>query len=239
MVWKLGGEQRGAAAGFRGLNGLSFGTAMCNLYDIGPASVRQARGGQRQVIEALESVPKRFGIRRTDPALVVRRDAESGELVPEVMRWGFQREFSSSINNSRTDKLGSPMWAESWRERRCLIPVATFYEWSGGEKGAKQTYALRHSSGDWMWMAGLWEPGGDSMPRFSMITTEASGVIASIHDRMPAILPDSRLEAYLEAPMDDPSVLFRGLRDDLEMFPCLNPLKQVESGPPMEERFLF
>lgn len=213
---------------------------MCNLYDIGPATAKQSRGWERQAVEALGALPKKFGVRRTDPGLVLRRAPGSDGLESVVMRWGFVRDFSNAINNSRVDKLGSGMWAAAWRETRCVIPVAAFYEWSGGEKGAKQTYALRGEPGEWLWMAGLWEENPDHGPCFSMITTEGQGVIASIHDRMPAILPADRVEAFLEAPVGSaPGELLDGLRTDLAMFPCLNPLKLPKPGPPVEDGFLF
>jgi putative SOS response-associated peptidase YedK len=215
---------------------------MCNLYDIGPAPARQAKGWERRTIEAMRELPKAFGIRRTDRGLVVRRNPANGEMEPSVMRWGFRREFSDCINNARVDKLDSGTWSGAWRARRCLIPAAAFYEWSGGEKGAKQTYALRAPveglDTEWLWIAGIWEENTDLGLCYSMLTTDARGAIATIHDRMPVALPASRIESYL-MPDDHPDHDLAEARSDFAMFRCLNPLKIKHSGPPVEDGFLF
>lgn len=217
---------------------------MCNLYDIGPGPARQARGWEREVVSVLGSLPKLYGLRRTDRGVVVRRDRSAPEAWQATpMRWGFRREFSDCINNARTDKLDSPTWTEAWRERRCVIPASAFYEWSGGEKGAKQTYALEDPAapGNWLWMAGLWEADARTGELcYAMLTRDASGPIAAIHDRMPVILPTDRVEAFLQTgPASEAAAFLDEARDDLRMYRCLNPLKTAQNGPPVEESFLF
>ena len=99
---------------------------MCNAYELGkrggsfPQHVRAKAAGELLGIAATRLV------RRTDPAPVLTAD---GEL--RTMRWGFSRHGAGAINNARADKLLGAMWGESFRKRRCLIPVAAFYEWSG------------------------------------------------------------------------------------------------------------
>ncbi len=73
------------------------------------------------------------------------------------MRWGFHRSFNAAINNARSDKLASGMWADALRERRCVIPVSVFYEWGPGVGGRKQAHEFRHPDDDYLWVAGLWE----------------------------------------------------------------------------------
>lgn len=135
-------------------------------------------------------------IRRTDPAPVV---LPSGEIV--TMRWGFQRKNLGVINNTRSDHLDSPMWREAIAQRRCLIPVASYYEWSG-PKGRKQTHLFRSPKNEWLWIAGLWEESPALGPCFSMLTTEANPLVAPIHDRMPAILNAPEQKSYLLAGLE-------------------------------------
>ena len=118
---------------------------MCNLYDIGPKPSRLSKDWKERIAAALGKLPRIYGIRRTDPGLVARLDQNTGRVQPAVMRWGFHRNFSPSINNARLDKLEGGMWNKAWEERRCVIPVAAFYEWSGS-KGAKQTHAFMAES---------------------------------------------------------------------------------------------
>ncbi len=235
---------------------------MCNLYDIGPASAKQGRGWRRLVIEAMQKLPKVYGIRKTDPGLVVRRNDATGDLCPEIRHWGFHRPFNPAINNARIEKLDSGMWKPAWEAaRRCVIPVATFYEWSGA-KGHKQTHAFQSETrlGDaidssrasesgpgpaereWLWMAGLWEDDPEHGPRYTMLTTAAEGMVAEIHDRMPAILRKNQVEAFLTLSGKVSVAEWldgHPLSAPLEEFRCLNPLKSADPGPPIEDGFLF
>jgi putative SOS response-associated peptidase YedK len=53
-------------------------------------------------------------------------------------------------------------------------------------------------------MAGLWEP-GPSGPRFVVITTAANRLVATAHERMPALLAPSCVAEWLARPA--PSLL--------------------------------
>lgn len=219
---------------------------MCNLYDIGPAPARQAHGWRAQIIEVLKTAPKTYGIRKTDVGIVLRQNPGTAEIEPEIMRWGFHRDFNPALNNARFDKLKGGMWSAAWKVgRRCIIPVAAFYEWSG-PAGAKQTHAFQrpdqNAEPDWLWMAGLWEDDAQHGPRYTMITTGAIGPIAEIHDRMPVILAGDEVEAFLTAPSSaDPEILIDPSRlvTDLETFRCLNPMKATQPGPPVQDPWLF
>ncbi|MDP0491220.1 MAG: SOS response-associated peptidase [Verrucomicrobiota bacterium JB023] len=154
---------------------------MCNAYEIGGKQGSFEGRVKAGALKALEEMEKRL-IRRTDRAPVILQD---GELVE--MRWGFERAGLGVINNSRSDKLDGRMWRDAFAERRCLIPMSGFYEWSG-PKGKKQTHRLTSRSGKLLWVAGIWEESGELGHCFSMITTEANKWMEPIHHRMPAIL---------------------------------------------------
>ncbi len=104
---------------------------MCNTYLISTKKGAGVRGKVSEVAGQLASAL----VRKTDPGIVVL----ANERV-EIMRWGFARHFNPAINNARSDKLGSGMWAEAFRERRCVIPMSAFYEWGPGVAGRKQAY---------------------------------------------------------------------------------------------------
>ena len=151
---------------------------MCNLYDIGPARHAPLNAWELTVVGAVETLEKPFGIRKTDPGLVV----SLGDSLPvaEIRRWGFERHYNPAVNNARIDKLDGQS-SLPWRKmQRCLIPLSTWYEWSG-PPGAKQTFAFQSQHRDeLLWAAGLRE-NGDSGPTYSMITHEASPTLACIH----------------------------------------------------------
>lgn len=165
---------------------------MCNAYELGKRGGSFPSRVKASTVRELLSIDAFRLIRRTDPAPVITPD---GNLV--VMRWGFRRPNLGPVNNSRADKLDSPMWKEPFEQRRCLIPVAAFYEWSG-PKGGKQTHRFTAPDDSWLLMAGIWEESAEHGPCFSMITTDANARVSPIHHRMPAILSEPEAVAYLD-----------------------------------------
>lgn len=167
---------------------------MCNLYDVGPAPGRVRfdwEAGLRELLGGLDySAPGK-------PGLVAR--AAAGKWEPVVMRWGFCRPWSPSITNARDDKIQGRTWAEAWQERRCVLPVRRFYEWSG-PAGRKTKHAIRTPDEDaWFWIGGIWEPHPDPQigSCYSMITTAANAQMAFLHGRMPLILASADLEEFV------------------------------------------
>ncbi|MGB0241434.1 MAG: SOS response-associated peptidase family protein [Verrucomicrobiales bacterium] len=201
---------------------------MCNLYDIGTSHHRKNDEWEAAVSKAIGEFRKTHGIRKTDPGMVVTL-GDSGPGA-KVMRWGYQRSFNPAVNNARSDKLDG-MWSESWQaRRRCLIPVQTFYEWTGST-GKKQTFAFEADDPESrLWAAGIWEPGDDE-PAYSMLTTSASESISPIHDRMPALLSPKNFEEFLTS--EDPRDLLTPTNGGVEIYRCENPLSNPgeHTGP--------
>jgi putative SOS response-associated peptidase YedK len=71
-------------------------------------------------------------------------------------------------------------------ERRCVVPADGFFEW-GGPKGDRQPYWYTRSDHQLMLFAGVRRHAPDG-EHFSIITTPANALVASVHDRMPAVL---------------------------------------------------
>lgn len=166
-------------------------------------------------------------IRRTDQASVV---IPSGEIA--TMRWGFQRKGLGVVNNTRSDNLDSSMWHVAIEKRRCLIPVASYYEWSG-PKGQKQTHLFRSPLNEWLWMAGIWEDSPEQGRCFSMLTTEANSLVSPIHHRMPAILTADEQQAYLLEGLES----FAPAPNLLTTEKTANPLLKNPPSPIQEELF--
>ena len=111
---------------------------MCNIYQV--SAKRGTSQGVRGKVAAAVGKLSSAQVRISDPGVVVLAD----ERV-EIMRWGFARNFNPAINNARSDKLESGMWAEAFRVRRCVIPVSVFYEWGPGVGGRKQAHEFSDS----------------------------------------------------------------------------------------------
>jgi len=197
---------------------------MCNIYQV--SAKRGTSQGVRGKVAAAVGKLSSAQVRISDPGVVVLAD----ERV-EIMRWGFARNFNPAINNARSDKLESGMWAEAFRVRRCVIPVSVFYEWGPGVGGRKQAYEFHEPDDDYLWIAGLWEPGEWELGCcYSMVTTAASPVMAPIHARMPAVLRAEEVPAFLD--LSNPWV-FRPFDGPLAVTPCESPLKR--KSPPQDD----
>lgn len=158
---------------------------------------------------ALDEVPPlspRFNVAPTQEAAVVRTLEGKLELV--FMRWGLipswakDPSIGNRLINARAETLGEkPAFRQALVRRRCVVPVTGFYEWGGSPKG-KRPYFIRLKSGLPMVLAGLWEvwrpQGGQLLESFTIITTQANALLAPLHDRMPAILSQEGLSAWLD-----------------------------------------
>jgi putative SOS response-associated peptidase YedK len=109
---------------------------MCGRYTLAnpkPAGFR-SRFGIEESVDLSDEEP-RYNIAPTDPVLAVRR-TEAGARDLGRLRWGLvpgrwaERRSGPPLINARAESLPEqPAFAESFRERRCLIPADGFYEW--------------------------------------------------------------------------------------------------------------
>ncbi|MCF7733013.1 MAG: SOS response-associated peptidase [Akkermansiaceae bacterium] len=196
---------------------------MCNSYRITPR-----RGSAKELHEKVSGAAENLGeslVRKSDSGVVV-----TAGLGVEVMRWGFHRSFNPSVNNARADKLEGGMWAEAWRERRCVIPMTLFYEWGPGSGRRKQAFEFHDPADDFLWVAGIWEEHPELGRCHSMVTTDASPLMAPVHDRMPAILLPSEVAGFLNGGSWD----FQPYAGPLAVTPCASPLARPQTPDPQQ-----
>jgi len=106
---------------------------------------------------------------------------------------------------------------------------------------------IRHRDGSPLALAGLWElwhdrDDTDQEPLRScvIITTDANDLLASIHDRMPVVLPPDAWDQWLDPTNDDLEVISGLLvpapSDDFEAFPVSTKVNKVANeGPELVE----
>lgn len=144
-----------------------------------------------------------------------RLDAFHWGLVP---RWAKDPKVGSRMINARAETLAhSNAYQAAFKRRRCLIPADGFYEWrtdpAAPPKAAKQPFFIHRPDGEPYALAGLWElwrgpdRGQEPLRSCTIITTSANPVTASIHDRMPAILPPAAWDTWLDQDDDDLELL--------------------------------
>jgi putative SOS response-associated peptidase YedK len=189
---------------------------VCGRYTLSnpdPAKLR-ARFEVSESIE-IDDEP-RYNIAPTDPVLAVRR-LDDGRRDLGRLRWGLvpgrwaEKRSGPPLINARAETLDrQPAFAESFRERRCLIPADGFYEWRTDEKGKRPVWISR-PDGEPFAFAGVWAalPQRDSdeiLYSCAIVTCQPNGMIRPVHDRMPVIL-DPELEAPWVQPDTDVETL--------------------------------
>ena len=198
---------------------------MCGRYTLSNPDPMRIRA-RFDILESSEIAEKpRYNIAPTDPVLAVRR-REDGAREAGRLRWGLVpgrwAESGRPLINARAETVGSqPAFAESFRERRCLLPADGFYEWLTDDQGKRPLWFSR-GDGDLFAFAGVWaqleQKGSDEvLTSCALITTRPNGRMRPIHDRMPVVLDPAVESAWLD-PEADPEELMALLEpppDDL------------------------
>lgn len=172
----------------------------------------------------------RDNIAPTQQIGAVRRLTVEGPREWTTLRWGLIPSWSKDATaaarmiNARSETVAEkPSFRVPFRKRRCLIPASGYYEWSpqeapaagqGRKAAAKQPYLITVKERPVIAFAGLWErwnnPNGETWETATILTTEASSSLASLHDRMPVILAPEDFDLWLDPDFHDADVL-RGL----------------------------
>lgn len=133
----------------------------------------------------------------TDKLWMVELAPQGRVLIPAV--WGFPGGNGLLINAraETAERLGS--FREAFAKRRVVVPADGFYEWKGEKKDRRPVW-FRPRQGKLLFLAGLAEQLPDGRPCFVLLTTEAAGPVADLHDRMPVLLPREKIQSWLERP---------------------------------------
>jgi putative SOS response-associated peptidase YedK len=115
--------------------------------------------------------------------------------------WAKDIRIGNSLINAKAETiLEKSSFRQSFRNRRCLVPADSFYEWKQDEE--KTPYRVLLQNEEPFAMAGIWDKWKDAEGKeihsFSIITTEANKLMKEIHSRMPVILPRSEYKNWLE-----------------------------------------
>jgi putative SOS response-associated peptidase YedK len=168
------------------------------------------------------------------------------------MRWGLVPHWAkdpgigSRLINARAESAASkPAFRDAVLRRRCLLPADGWYEWQRlGDR--KQPFYITSADSSGLAMAGLWSSwrgpdAADSLMTCAVLTTDAMGPLAEIHDRMPLILPAQAWRAWLDPDSADVGELLTPpaahLVAALELRPVSTAVNNVRhEGPELIER---
>lgn len=141
-------------------------------------------------------------------------------LVPS---WAKDPAVGSRMTNARAESvLDKPAFARAAARRRCLVPVAGWYEWQASPvatdakgKPRKQPFFVTRADDAPLALAGLYEfwkepdaPAEDPLSwivSYTVITTAAEPGLDRIHDRQPVALEPAQWQDWLDPELTSPA----------------------------------
>ncbi|HEU0243804.1 MAG TPA: SOS response-associated peptidase [Candidatus Limnocylindrales bacterium] len=192
----------------------------------------------------------RYNVAPTDEAAVVVQRDDRRAVVR--YRWGLipgwsdDPRIASRTFNARAETVATnAVFRDAFRRRRCLVPVDGFYEWLR-EGTTRQPMRIHDPADGILALAGLWtgrqDPESGLWHRtFTIVTTRPNTFMASIHDRMPVIVPPDAWARWLDPAPVQPGELRALLEpsDDwaLDAYPVPPLVNNVRNnGPELVER---
>jgi putative SOS response-associated peptidase YedK len=160
---------------------------------------------------SLQTAP-RYNIAPTQNVVAIQSDG-----TVDLLRWGLipswakDESIGSKMINARAETLAEkPSFKRLLNSKRCLVVADGFYEWKK-EAGGKTPMYITLKSKELFAFAGLWDswksPDGEQIRTCTLITTVPNEVVASIHNRMPAILSSGARQEWLDSSLHDEHVL--------------------------------
>ncbi len=183
---------------------------MCGRYYVDDETAREIEKLVREIDKKLAEKSGKKDIHPSETASVLCEKQE--ELAIRQQYWGFYMPApaasdrqQNTLPKSQTAKTGNiifnariesaydkPMFSESIRNRRIIVPARGFYEWDKG----KTKHTFFGKDGEILCMAGVYKHFGDQ-ERFVILTAPADTLMEPIHDRMPLILEKNQIEDWI------------------------------------------
>ena len=118
-------------------------------------------------------------------------------------KWSKNKALSEKIINIHAESiLEKSSIKRGMMKCRCLIPADGFYAWRKVGKKTTIPYRFVLTDNDLFSFAGIWEEfeddDGSEQHTFSIITTPANDLVATVQERMPAILTPSTEKIWMD-----------------------------------------
>jgi len=119
------------------------------------------------------------------------------------------RSQSQAINARSESVHEKPTFRNAFRQRRCLVPATGYYEWATefGRYKTKQPVFISRDDEKLLAFAGIFDrwvsPEGEIRESVAIITRDAVGDLAKVHNRMPLFLPRNRWEKWMDSELTE------------------------------------
>jgi putative SOS response-associated peptidase YedK len=169
------------------------------------------------------------------------------------MRWGIipywwnkpLKAMRMATFNARAETVAEkPMFRDSFKLRRCLMPASGYYEWQDTPE-RKQPYYFTRADGEVMTFAAIqdgWNDpeSGEKIRSVAMVITEPNQFAADVHDRMPVILETKDFEQWERGDLRDAAALMKPAGEDVlqkwTVSKRVNSSKASQDDPTLIER---
>jgi putative SOS response-associated peptidase YedK len=184
---------------------------MCGRYELhaSPAAIALAFG-----LEHPPQIHPRYNVAPMQHVPIVRVGANGARELVQVRwglvpRWAKDPSIGAKMINARGETVATKAsFGTAYRRHRCLLPADGFYEWMATAHG-KQPVRVAMQDDAVFGLAGLYErwlsPDGEPLDTCTILTTEANGLLRSVHDRMPVIVSPREYERWLDPAEPDPA----------------------------------
>lgn len=164
--------------------------------------------------EPNRTLPVDWNIKPTQDIYIVKNQEIS------IASWGLIAPWSKNSNdalrsqsqaiNARSESVHEkPTFRNAFRQRRCLVPATGYYEWATelGRYKTKQPVFISRDDEKLLAFAGIFDrwisPEGEIRNSVAIITRDAVGDLAKVHNRMPLFLPRERWGAWMDSDVTD------------------------------------
>jgi len=193
---------------------------MCGRFNqrLSPAQWAEVFDTLRMPQTEYESLQTRYNTAPMQATAAIRSGTEGPELATLqwklIPAWSKTRAIKFNTINAKAETIEtSGTYRTPFRRRRCLIPAAGFYEWpkpNSREFDDKKPFYIYLTDHRPMCFAAIWDRWEKSDPAidsFSIITVAANQMMATFHDRMPAILKTRDWNVWLDTEIEDTDLL--------------------------------
>lgn len=125
---------------------------------------------------------------------IIRKKSNGSDIVLSDLFWGITSKDKKLIINARAESVTEkPMFAESFSNRRCILPAAGFYEWDIN----KTRFMFKRTDEKPIYLAGFYDL-SENRDSFVILTTAANASMKPVHDRMPVMIDKGNVRNYLK-----------------------------------------
>ena len=125
---------------------------------------------------------------------IIRKKSNGSDIVLSDLFWGITSKDKKLIINARAESVTEKtMFAESFSNRRCILPAAGFYEWDIN----KTRFMFKRTDEKPIYLAGFYDL-SENRDSFVILTTAANASMKPVHDRMPVMIDKGNVRNYLK-----------------------------------------